>query len=362
MDPLPISKTTNTLLWLDDNKIIFASKRGCYVKSPFSSIAKFMLHGELTHHIIANKNNTKVGLFCPNSFVVYDLSTRKKIWSLRIPYSDNYSATFNPSDDIIMCHKKEILLNHKQILNLPLSESDALFDIGCNQKTKELIYPSSNNTFSIQSLESNKIVRHPREFIYDNRNYQIISAFYTCHNGYILVHAYKKSETEKLPTKEFFLLHHESRTIINIPFPQNKIKCSYHDVKILPHSWIAAALCSNRYMHFFDIIQKEEILVDALDNSRSYACKNDTNIFDFDAHAAYYAVITQKKSYLRKTPECLLRYICKQNTFLRNSYVPYALLSHYFQEIGLFVPKDIKFLLMHYLHRVYTQEPKNTLK
>ena len=353
MDPPPIPKKTNTLLWLGDNEIIFASRTACYVKSPFSSVAKFKLHDELTHHIIINKDNTKVGLFCPTFFFVYDIPTKEKIWSLSIAYSDNYSAAFSPSNDIIICHKGEVSLNYNQTLNLPFCESDASFDIMCNQKTKEIMYPSSNNTFSIKSLENDKIVRRPRAFSYENRNYKIVSAFYTPHNAYIMLHAYKKSAAEELPTKEFFLLHHESETIINIPSPQNEIKCSYHDVKILPHSLIAAALCNNRYIHFFDIMQRKEILADAIGNSKSYACKNDANIFDFDAHAAYYTVITQRKSYLRKTPDCLLGYIFKQNL-----YVTYAMLCNYFHEIGLFVPKDIRALLIHYFKQVYTREPK----
>lgn len=350
MDPLPFPKKTNTLLWLDDDKIIFASRTACYVKNPFSSAAKFKLHDGLTHHIIVNENKTKVGLFCTNSLIVYDISTRKNIWSLAIPYSDNYSATFSLSDDIIIFHKDKVSINNKQSLELPFAEPDALFDIMYNQKTKEIMYPSSNNTFSIKSLENDKIVRRSRALSYENRNYKIVSAFYTPHNAYIMLHAYKKSKTGESPIKEFFLLHNKIGTIINIPSPQNEIKCSYYDVKILPHSFIAAALCNNRYIHFFDIMQKKQILTDAIDNGKSYACKNNANTFDFDAHSAYYTVITQKKSYLRKTPDCLLRYIYNQNIC-----VPYLILCNYFHEIDLFVPKDIKALLIHYFHRLYTQ-------
>jgi hypothetical protein len=354
MDPPSFPKKTNTLLWLGDDKIIFASRSSCYVKNPFSSAAKFKLHDKLTHHIIANKDNTKVGLFCSNSFVVYDLSTRKSIWSLAIPYSDNYSATFSPYDDVIIYHKGMASFNYKQALNLPFNCPDESFDIMCNPKTKEIMYPSSNNTFSIKSFENNKIIRRSRAFSYENRNYRIVSAFYTPHNAYIMLHAYEKSEAGKSPVKEFFLLHNKIGTIINIPSPKNEINCSYYDVKILPHSFIAAALCNNRYIHFFDITQKKQILTDAIDNGKSYACKNNANIFDFNALAAYYTVITQKKSYLRKTPDCLLRYIYKQNIC-----VPYLILCNYFQQFDLFVPKEIRALLVHYLHRLYTQ---NTIK
>ena len=55
MDPPPPAKKINTLAWLDDNKIIFASRKACYIKNPFSSAAKFKLHDESTHHIIINK-------------------------------------------------------------------------------------------------------------------------------------------------------------------------------------------------------------------------------------------------------------------------------------------------------------------
>ncbi len=350
MDPPPTSKKTSSLLWLAEDKIIFASRSACYVRNPFSSVAKFKLHDELTHHIIVNKDKTKVGLFCSNSFVIYDISTRKKIWSLIIPYGDNYSATFSPSDDIIIYHKGKSSLNYKQTFNLPFSEPNAVFDITCNQKTKEIMYPSSNKTFSMKSLENDTIVRLSRIFSYENRNYKIASASYTPHNAYIILHAYKKPEIGEFPTKEFFLLHNKIGTIINISSSQNEQKCSYYDVKILPNSLIAAALCNNRGIHFFDIVKKKEILSDSIDRGKSYACKNNMNVFDFDAHAVYYTVITQRKSYLRKTPDCLLRYIFKQNI-----YVPYVILCNYFQEIDLFIPKDIKSLLIYYFYRLYTQ-------
>ena len=353
MDPPAVAKKTNTLIWLSDDKIIFASRNACYIKNPFSSVAKCKLHDESTHHIITNKDNTKVGLFCPHSFYVYNIATRKKIWTLAIPYSDNYSATFNPTDDIIMFHKGIVSINNKQMLNLPFIQVDQLFDITCNQHIQEIMYPSSNNTFSRKSLTDNQITRHPRSFKHENINYKTDAAFYTPHNNYIILHTHQALDTQQ--QIHFFLLNTLSKTTMKLPLTQEQEGCSpYYDVKILPNSCIAVALCNKQGLHFFDITQKKQVLIDLIYRTKSYACKNYTNMFDFCPQAQYYTVITQKKSYLNKTPECLLRY----NFACSNIYPTYLILCNYLDQIDIFVPKEVKALIIKYFYKIYRRPLK----
>src|SRR5207247_9670267 len=119
----------------------------------------------------------------------YDIQTRKKIYSLPIAYSD-YSATFSPTDEIIMFHKGNVSINNKQALNLPFIQSDQLFDITCNHETAEIMYPSSNNTFYRKYLKSDHVTRHSRSFKHDTINYKTDAAFYTPHNNYIILHTH----------------------------------------------------------------------------------------------------------------------------------------------------------------------------
>lgn len=349
MDPPTNAKQIDTLLWLEDNMIIASSRNTCYLKNPFSKVATIPLHDQLAENIILNKDKTKVGLFCQKGFFVYDITTTKKIWSLPLSYSDNYSATFSPTDDIIICHKGKATINYKTPLNLPFLEQDNFFPITCNAKTKEIMYPSSNNTFSRKSLENNDIFRHPRIWNENGKKYKVSFALYNPYNNHIILHAYHKTHEHNEQSQEFFLLHTKTNSITRLTSSDLEENPLYYTVKILPNSSIAAALCDKAGIHFFDFIQQRQILLELLHDDNRHSCKSNKNVLDFNANASYYATITHRKYFRRETPKCLLRYIFAKS---RISFIYFAL-CNYFEQKNLWIPKDIKRILIEYFHAVY---------
>jgi hypothetical protein len=341
-------RKTNTLLWLANNLIILASRDACYLKIPFSKRAGIKLHDELTHDIIVNKDKTKVGLYCSQKFYVYDIPTTKNIWSFPIAYNDNYSATFSPTDDIIIYHNGQARINYEKIIRLPFIQPDASFILTCNHKTKEIMYPSSNDTFSIKSLDNSyPLIYRSRTFNKDAKNYRIDAAIYSDQSYHIILHAHEKNTYKHDQIiQEFFLLHNKTNIITKITSPCVEEKNIYHQVKILPNSSIAAGLCNNGGIHFFDFIQQNQIDIDLFNINNGRLCKNNTNTLDFSDHATYYVVITNKKYFRRVTPISIPKYISGKNHIC----FIYLILRHYFQAQDLLMPKEIMSLLIQYLH------------
>lgn len=355
-------RTTNTLLWLADNLLIFASRNACYLKIPFSKHAGTTLHNELTHDIIVNKDKTKVGLYCPQNFYVYDIPEKKNIWAVAVAYSDNYSATFSPTDDIIIYHKGQTLINNKKIIHLPFIQSDTAFTLTCNHKTKEIMYPSTNDTFSRKSLDNSyPFICRSRTFNKDTKDYRIDSAIYSEKSDHIILRAHQKNTyTHDEIIQDFFLLNSKTNIITRITTPCIEEQNIYHQVKILPKSSIAAALCNNGEIHFFDFIQQNEINVDIFNVNNGRFCKNNQNALDFSNDATYYGVITHKKYFRRTTPTSILHYISAKNHIC----FIYLILRQYFQTQDFLIPKDIMSLFIQFLHIIipYTNYNKSLMR
>lgn len=347
MQQSPFSKRTNTLLWLTDNLIIMSSRNRCCIKDPFSPELHFKLHNEFAHNIIVNKNKTKVGLACTNYFVVYDIEKRKKIWTYKVPYSDNYSATFSPTDQIIIFHKGNVFLGNKSLF-LPFIEPDALFGISCNHSTQEIIYPSNNHTFTRKSLIDDTIIRHSRIIHNDDKQYIVYSAFYNPDSPHIALETYEKnSKSNEHPAQKIFLLNSTTHKISKVISKYDaQEETAYYHAQFLPHSSLIAILCTHSGMHFWDFIHNEEIWVGVL-KKHLLMCKNTDQIVAFNPQGTHCSAIIKKKYFIKRLPLNELQILARKHI----RFIYWALGSYLHNDNLL--PTDIKHILIHNLHRIY---------
>lgn len=347
MDPPLFAKKTNTLLWITNDLFIIASQYNCYLKSLFTS-RSFKLHNEPAHDIILNNNKTKIGLFCQKSFVVYDVPMREKIWSLPIAYSDNYSATFSPTDEIILYHKGKVTINNKQSLLLPFIEPDASFGITCNCRTKEIVYPSSNNTFARKSLMTDRIIRHSRIINDNGKKYVVYSALYSPYGPHIALHTYEKNSTKDHPSQKIFLLHSTTNEITKIQLTYNtKEETTYYQATFLPYSSLIAVLCKRFGIHFWDFVQQKEMWIEVL-TDRKGPCKTNNNVLDFCSNAVQYVAIIERSYFIKQIPQPILLTLKKNHILFI-----YLSLQQYSRHNDNLLPNDIMQLLVQYLHAVY---------
>lgn len=354
MDPPP-PKKTNTLLWLADNRLIAGSLNGCSIRCPLSlsqlqpSIQRpFKLHDQPTHNIILNRDKKKVGLFCQKSFVIYDISTRKKIGSLFIDYNDNYSVIFGPTDEIILYHNGNVTIDNKH-LHAPFIEHDASFGITCNHRTKEIIYPSSNNTFTRKSLTNNRMTRHSRIIDEDGKKYLICSVFYNLYGPHIALQTYEKNNKKN---QKIFLWNTMTNNITKVTLTYNrKEESSYYHAQFLPYSSLIAVLCTHSGIHFWDFVQQKEIWTKALVNAdRIRKCEINDNVFDVNSNVTYYAATIHNSYFVKEIPQKIQEILL--TSLKERSIFTCWFLCHHIHDDNL-LPKEIIHILMNYIRALY---------
>lgn len=327
-------------LFITDKIAAVGCSYGCFlIFNPTEQSARRieLLHKGETKNLITDKKN-RIGILCPDFFIVYDVTTKQKIWSQSM-YNSNYSASFSLiNDTIFVCHQEQ-LRNSKdnKIIELPHTDNhDNTFNFVCHPIKNEFLYPCSYSSLATKSYNNagNQYVLNmgKRNFVH-HASYNPDGTLIVVITQEKKIFLYNPSNKHLSPLE--LHNHNWSHSPLFIPNIKNNIMVFLYneEAKIV----------------FWDLTEKKEIASIPIDH---VGFRNDffisTMDFSPDGTQFIYTDADAHVFYIKKTPQDVINCVSSwQIRFI------YYLLKKYSQENDNFLPQDIIQLLINWLNYLY---------
>lgn len=326
----------NSTVFVTERIVAVGSDLGCFLifDPARPTERKEKIHSIPTSNLFTDKKN-RIGVLCQDSFAVYDVTTKKRVWSQTVYGPDCYAA-FNHVDDTIFLYRQGEFISDiekKEFAStLAYTGNNNHFSFACHPKKPEIAYPCSNESFIIRQFNTRA---QPKRYLAKiNKDNYIRRIFYSPDGSRIMLH-----------TEQGKLYMYDLSTKKTLPFKNGSHECysECHNPMFFPGTNnIMTFICKEGYIHYYDLRNDKEITSTQLKIETPFFTKENflVNILDISPYGTQLAT-------------CLNMFDVNSNPVgnIRHLAHKYALLKQHFSDN--YFPLEVVALIAKFLSAFY---------